>query len=232
MLRAKLIGLLTMAGVFIAGPTAFACQPNGSYCYSYHGFIGAGQTYGANYLYGSQARINTNPSPSVCDAVAVWPMLANTATTGTNDFAQIGLVQETSQSQQYVFYEYANTSSANPPQELFVAPSGTNTYSVTYDGVNHTFNFYLNGTVKFRVSNLGWTPNLGEWFGEAYDNNDWIPGSVTNPTSVNTVQIFANGLWQSVNLSGLYSNTTYDGRFASQGTDGFSIYDCRNPGIA
>ena len=210
-----------LGSVILANP-AYACTTS-------HHFIGAyGITEPANTLFATQVEMTTDAAKQNCQSSSVWPMLYAGSNPDT-EFAQIGLLQENGQTQQYVFYEYATTTSYILPQELFVAPSGKYANKVVYNGSRSQWYFYWNGTAEAGTNALGWAPVSAEYFGEVWATQDYVPGSPAVPENVSQIQYRNSGTtWYSYTSGQLgYSNGTNYGRFSAKNTDSFGIYDSR-----
>src|SRR5579875_1031446 len=198
-----------------------------STCTLNHEFIGADSNYFT--MYGAGSNMNTDAAKQVCDNVSVSPMLTNSATNQNDDWAQIGLIQLNGQSSQYLFYEWATSAAPGPIEEFSGAPGGTYAYAVTYDGSNQTYYFYFDGKVQKTISDIGWSPNWTQFYGEVHANQDYVPGSSSNPEKETNVEYFQSGSWHNFSSSQplYYSNGTPYGKFSSQGTYSFGIYDSR-----
>ena len=84
--------------------------------------------------------MTTDAAKQNCQSSSVWPMLYAGSNPDT-EFAQIGLLQEHGQIQQYVYSEYATTTSHILPCEFFVAPSGKYANKVVYNSLEPSGTF-------------------------------------------------------------------------------------------
>ena len=126
---AALLGSVTLAN------PAYACTTS-------HHFIGAyGITEPANTLFATRVEMTTDAAKQNCQSASVWPMLYDPGGSPDTEFAQIGLLQEHGQIQQYVYSEYATTTSHILPCEFFVAPSGKYANKVVYNSLEPSGTF-------------------------------------------------------------------------------------------
>jgi len=161
-----------------------------------------------------------------------WVMLTSTASSGSTDFAQIGLVQQNGQSSQWLFYEYATSSGTLPPQVFSLAPSSARyPFAVKYDSDDGCYNVKFDNTLMHSLCGLGWTPNRGYFMAEVHGVQDYVVGTSSSPAETYNEQYTKSGTWYYYGASGnqglsTYNNTTY-GKFYSSGWDYHKVYDSR-----
>ncbi len=151
--------------------------------------------------------------------------------------AQIGWAKEYSwgTSDPYYFYEWGNTTSMNPPVQIQLDDGSDNNdeFTVYQNGNNDTLFIWDGvGVANIPDSDLGWTPEEEEYFGELWNaSGDQMPGSNANHVYFKNPQYLAAGTWYNQNVNGgsggeESNDSTYGKYQVVSGTE-FEIWDSR-----
>ena len=167
-----------------------------------------------------------NPYITSQGSSSAWAM---TCYVPGQNYAQVGWTKDPGFTAPKYFWEYNSEVTHKFGQEyLATAQSGShNDFMVGSDST--TMYFKINGDVKktLPLSDLGWTPNMVEFFGETHDTNDQCPGSVSNPVTMGNAQYkTTSGSWVSAGVTEYHDLSTMANNIDTGDTT-WEIWDTR-----
>lgn len=167
-----------------------------------------------------------NPYITSNGSSSAWAMTCNPP---DQNYAQVGWAKDPGFTAPKYFWEYNSVVTSKFGQEyLATAQSGShNDFMVGSDST--TMYFKINGDVKktLPLSDLGWTPDAVELFGETHDTGDQCPGSVSNPVTMGNAQYkTTSGSWVSAGVTEDHDLPTMDNNI-STGDTTWEIWDTR-----